>query len=333
MLRVACLPGDGIGPEVTAVAIDVLRALPIEIEVEEHSFGGGAILGRGDAASRADARGVSGGRRRHPRRGRPARARGRSRAAGAGLDRPPQGARRLREPPSRHRPRHRPADRPRARRRPLLRRQRPASGRLGLRHVRVHAGGDRADRPARVRARRSEACARHLRGQGERARDLAALARDGGARRGRLSRRRARAHARRHGGNEARPEPAAVRRDPDREHVRRHPLRRRGRRVRRPRARGLGEPRRRPARHLRAGARLRSRHRREGNRQSRGDAPLGRAAAPPRRRRAGARDRARAARSTTRWLATPTVDQGGSATTAEFTASVLEQLETAASRR
>jgi 3-isopropylmalate dehydrogenase len=47
MLRIACLPGDGIGPEVTAVAIDVLRALPVEIEVEEHSFGGGAILAEG----------------------------------------------------------------------------------------------------------------------------------------------------------------------------------------------------------------------------------------------------------------------------------------------
>ena len=60
MLRVACLPGDGIGPEVTAVAIEVLRALPIEIEVEEHSFGGGAILAQRHAASRTDARRVSG---------------------------------------------------------------------------------------------------------------------------------------------------------------------------------------------------------------------------------------------------------------------------------
>ena len=47
MLRIVCLPGDGIGPEVTAVAIDVLHALPIEIEVEEHSFGGRAILEEG----------------------------------------------------------------------------------------------------------------------------------------------------------------------------------------------------------------------------------------------------------------------------------------------
>jgi 3-isopropylmalate dehydrogenase len=43
MLRVACLPGDGIGPEVTAVAIDVLRALPLELEIETYSFGGHAI--------------------------------------------------------------------------------------------------------------------------------------------------------------------------------------------------------------------------------------------------------------------------------------------------
>jgi 3-isopropylmalate dehydrogenase len=47
MLRIACLPGDGIGPEVTAVAVDVLRALPIELELEEHSFGGRAILEEG----------------------------------------------------------------------------------------------------------------------------------------------------------------------------------------------------------------------------------------------------------------------------------------------
>ena len=47
MLRVACLPGDGIGPEVTAVAVEVLRALPLDVQLEEHSFGGGAILAEG----------------------------------------------------------------------------------------------------------------------------------------------------------------------------------------------------------------------------------------------------------------------------------------------
>ena len=46
MLRIVCLPGDGIGPEVTAVAIDVLRALPLELEIEEHAFGGRAISTR-----------------------------------------------------------------------------------------------------------------------------------------------------------------------------------------------------------------------------------------------------------------------------------------------
>ena len=48
MLRVASLPGDGIGPEVCAAAVRVLDALPIDIRVEEHSFGGGAIHEYGD---------------------------------------------------------------------------------------------------------------------------------------------------------------------------------------------------------------------------------------------------------------------------------------------
>ncbi len=43
MLRIACLPGDGIGPEVTAAAVRVLESLPLEVVVEEHPFGGGAI--------------------------------------------------------------------------------------------------------------------------------------------------------------------------------------------------------------------------------------------------------------------------------------------------
>ena len=46
--RVVCLPGDGIGPEVMAVAIRVLHALPLELEVEEHPFGGAAIDAVGD---------------------------------------------------------------------------------------------------------------------------------------------------------------------------------------------------------------------------------------------------------------------------------------------
>jgi 3-isopropylmalate dehydrogenase len=41
--RVVCLPGDGIGPEVMAEALRVLRALPLEVELTEHDFGGVAI--------------------------------------------------------------------------------------------------------------------------------------------------------------------------------------------------------------------------------------------------------------------------------------------------
>jgi 3-isopropylmalate dehydrogenase len=48
MLRVASLPGDGIGPEVCAAAVRVLGALPIDVAVEEHSFGGRAIYEHGD---------------------------------------------------------------------------------------------------------------------------------------------------------------------------------------------------------------------------------------------------------------------------------------------
>jgi 3-isopropylmalate dehydrogenase len=47
--RVVVLPGDGIGPEVTAEAVRVLRALPLEVEVEEHLFGGAAIDATGEA--------------------------------------------------------------------------------------------------------------------------------------------------------------------------------------------------------------------------------------------------------------------------------------------
>lgn len=45
MIRVAVLPGDGIGPEVAAEAIRVLDALGIEHS--EHPFGGSAILAQG----------------------------------------------------------------------------------------------------------------------------------------------------------------------------------------------------------------------------------------------------------------------------------------------
>src|SRR5690349_6217484 len=46
--RIVVLPGDGIGPEVASVAVRVLRALPVDVEVEEHPFGGAAIDATGD---------------------------------------------------------------------------------------------------------------------------------------------------------------------------------------------------------------------------------------------------------------------------------------------
>jgi len=46
--RIACLPGDGIGPEVAVEALRVLEHLPLELEVETHLFGGAAIDAGGE---------------------------------------------------------------------------------------------------------------------------------------------------------------------------------------------------------------------------------------------------------------------------------------------
>jgi 3-isopropylmalate dehydrogenase len=46
-MRVVLLPGDGIGPEVVAAASHVLRELPLDLELEEHLFGGAAIHATG----------------------------------------------------------------------------------------------------------------------------------------------------------------------------------------------------------------------------------------------------------------------------------------------
>jgi 3-isopropylmalate dehydrogenase len=47
-VRIACLPGDGIGPEVAAQALRVLAELPVEAEVVELPFGGAAIDATGE---------------------------------------------------------------------------------------------------------------------------------------------------------------------------------------------------------------------------------------------------------------------------------------------
>jgi 3-isopropylmalate dehydrogenase len=61
--HVVLLPGDGIGPEITAAAVQVLRAVGADLEFEQHAFGGAAIDAHGvpltgetlEACARADA--------------------------------------------------------------------------------------------------------------------------------------------------------------------------------------------------------------------------------------------------------------------------------------
>jgi 3-isopropylmalate dehydrogenase len=49
MARIITLPGDGIGPEVLASALEVLRAVADDLEYEEHPFGGASIDAHGTA--------------------------------------------------------------------------------------------------------------------------------------------------------------------------------------------------------------------------------------------------------------------------------------------
>jgi len=51
--RVVCLPGDGIGPEVMAVAQHTLRALAPDLELEDALFGADAIRQTGDSLPEA----------------------------------------------------------------------------------------------------------------------------------------------------------------------------------------------------------------------------------------------------------------------------------------
>ena len=51
--RVVLLPGDGIGPEIAAVAVDVLRAVADDLAFEEHPFGGVSIDRHGTALTDA----------------------------------------------------------------------------------------------------------------------------------------------------------------------------------------------------------------------------------------------------------------------------------------
>ncbi len=51
--RIILLPGDGIGPEIMAPAVEVLNAAGVELELEEHVFGGASIDAHGTALTGA----------------------------------------------------------------------------------------------------------------------------------------------------------------------------------------------------------------------------------------------------------------------------------------
>src|SRR3954453_23654008 len=53
MARIITLPGDGIGPDVLASALEVLRVVADDLEYEEHPFGGASIDAHGTALTDA----------------------------------------------------------------------------------------------------------------------------------------------------------------------------------------------------------------------------------------------------------------------------------------
>ena len=210
MSRVAVLAGDGIGPEVTAAAVRVLRAVIPSCEFAAAPVGAAAIASHGTplpeetlALARASdailfgAVGGPGFRRRRT-----------GTASRSSAPRAAQGVRALRERSSRARVRgaRRPLaaarrarardglrDRARADRRLVLRREEPRARRARRADRDRHAGlprlRDRAHRALRVRAGAHAAQARHLGRQGQRAGELAALAPHRRRRRARVSRR------------------------------------------------------------------------------------------------------------------------------------------------
>ena len=198
--RIALLPGDGVGPEVTSAARLVLERVAT---VFGHQFtfdsardrrGGAAPRQR--AAARRHRRRVSAGRCHPARRGRrrPVRQPSAKPAAGGGAAAAPAAARPLREPASGQglaglenvgplKPevlaRHRHARRSRAHRWVVLRRAARDFNRRrsGLEHDALFASRGRADRPRRVRRGAAAHAPRHLGRQGQRARNLTILAR------------------------------------------------------------------------------------------------------------------------------------------------------------
>ena len=188
--RIVLLPGDGIGPEIIGPAVEVLDAVGAGSRIRRARVRRRLDRRSRDRPDRRDARGVPEGRcsaagsDRRPQVGhhRPFQA-----TPGAGPSGVAQGPGPVREPAAgqadsgavRRQPAQARADRShqpdrgaRAHRRDLLRRE-DADGRSGVGRLRVHARGDRADRPGRVQSRE---VARHQRRQGQRARDQPAVA-------------------------------------------------------------------------------------------------------------------------------------------------------------
>ena len=59
-MKICVLPGDGIGPEITAEAVRVLRALDLNFEMEEALLGGTAVSGVASSLREVSAdRGIS----------------------------------------------------------------------------------------------------------------------------------------------------------------------------------------------------------------------------------------------------------------------------------
>ena len=307
-LRLAVIPGDGIGQEVTAEALKVLEAVaPVKVEPTRYDLGAERYLATGEVlpdSVLAEIRehdaillGAVGGRPGDPNlppglleRGlllrlrfeldhyvnlRP---RGSSPGVAVAAGRPGRG--RLRGGPGGHRG-------------AVHRQRRRAAGGdagrgrdrgVGQHGVRRRAGGARRVRPGAPPARPADPGPQDQRA-GPRRRGVVADRRRGGSR---VPRRHGRLPAHRRGHHLHDHRPVALRRDRHRQPVRRHHHRPGRRGDRRHRAGRVGQHQPRPDRavDVRAGARLRARHRRPAEgRPHRGD-PLRRdAARPPRARR------------------------------------------------
>ena len=290
-LKIALLPGDGIGPEVTEEAVRILKNVAEHsgkpFSFSTHPIGGVAIDARRRRPARADARSVPRRRCGVTRRRRPSEVRrpaavGTSRSGAAGVA---PGARRIRQPaPSdllraarqAHgvsagaRQRREPADHPRAAGRPVLRRaaRLRSLGQHRVQHVDLFAARDRArgaaSRSTRARERRKKVASIDKANVLETSRLWRAVVSEMAKE---LSRRRARARLRRHGGDAARDLADQLRRDALRQPVRRHPQRSGGVDCRLAGRAAVGHARR-PRRSVRAGPRLGARHRRQGLGQS-----------------------------------------------------------------